>query len=100
MRETAPNGIAVMVRRTRAAAIEHDEVELTVAGKIHELRRATRDAGVWSARDEFDRCKRGMRALDALFSEEIDGLRLRCKTNHRLLGEDSGEPFTLEIDPL
>ena len=82
--------------------LELDQIELAVAGEIEELLASAaegRERGL--ARDPFDGREARGDDLAAVLADEVDRAQVALvEPAVGLLGEDAGEPFAVEIDPL
>ncbi|HZF09196.1 MAG TPA: hypothetical protein VFE33_10435 [Thermoanaerobaculia bacterium] len=71
---------------------------MAVAGKVHEMLPATAEMGERrSARHPFERLEAG--DGDAVLARQGADVAL-VEPGGRLLGEDAGQPFAVEVDPL
>src|SRR6267142_5598755 len=64
--EWFPTSITIMFVEARCRTIQHDEIELTVARQVHELRCSAGNRRVWPCANELYRSKFRSGALNAV----------------------------------
>ena len=81
-------------------SIQGDDIWPSVTGEVHELRVAGEGEGGLGG-DEFDGAEAGFDVCVAICPDGMDGAEVALvEPRAGLLGEDAGETFAVEIDPL
>ncbi len=85
---------------SKHAIFRHEDVGVTIAGKIQELGTSNQIAG-WLAGDNFDWARAYGRSLTAVLTHLVLGTQVRLvELAVRLVGQNAGDAFLIQVYPL